>query len=67
MLAVDRTTCLMCAGCISLCPEAALSQTLAGLVVAQDRCTLCGICTMFCPVTALAVADEADTPVGEGV
>jgi len=57
MLVIDDDKCLICAGCITLCPEAALFQDIAGLKVNGDLCTLCGICVAFCPVMALSVTD----------
>ena len=57
MLVIDDDRCLACAGCIALCPEAALFQDIAGLEVNQNLCTLCGICVGFCPVIALSVVD----------
>jgi Pyruvate/2-oxoacid:ferredoxin oxidoreductase delta subunit len=57
MLMIDDDRCIACAGCIALCPEAALFQDIDGLKVHQDLCTLCGICVGFCPVMALSVVD----------
>lgn len=56
MLRIDHTTCLSCAGCISLCPETALLHDLDGLRVIDDDCTLCHICVKFCPVGALDIS-----------
>lgn len=58
MLVIDADRCLACAGCLALCPQAALFLNLIGLNVNHDLCTLCGICARFCPVTALSVSDE---------
>ena len=53
MLEIDEDCCLSCAGCIGLCPEAALFLDLYGLKVKIEACSLCGICVMVCPVRAL--------------
>lgn len=55
MLIIDEKCCLSCAGCIGLCPEAALFHDLTGLKADTDICTLCGICVMVCPVQALMI------------
>jgi len=53
MLAIDHQSCLLCSGCIGVCPEMALSMDLDGLKISPALCTLCGICIGFCPVIAL--------------
>ncbi|MEZ5358735.1 MAG: 4Fe-4S binding protein [Candidatus Zixiibacteriota bacterium] len=55
MLKIDLTTCLTCAGCMSLCPEGALFHDVEHLKVLHDDCTLCRICVKFCPVEALSI------------
>jgi len=67
MLIIDRQSCLACAGCISLCPEAALVQDMDGLQVRDDACTLCGICVIFCPVAALSIPNGQTERSGIGL
>ncbi|MCK5124979.1 MAG: 4Fe-4S binding protein [candidate division Zixibacteria bacterium] len=55
MLKIELAACLSCAGCIALCPEAALFLTSDSLRVNQGECTLCCLCVKFCPVTALVI------------
>lgn len=55
MLEINRDRCLDCAGCISLCPETALTMNLIGLQIDNDACTLCRLCVRFCPVQALEI------------
>jgi len=58
MLDINREKCLNCAGCISLCPESALSMELDGVRIDRDACTLCELCVRFCPVLALEIGEE---------
>lgn len=52
--------CLGCTGCVTVCPEAALSVGPGCRpVVQEDRCTRCGYCVAVCPVDALRVTREA--------
>jgi len=65
MLACSRNRCRDCAGCISLCPEAALYMDLTGMKIRSDVCTLCGLCVRFCPVAALTIVGVGmGTPMG---
>lgn len=44
--------CLICGGCVGLCPQSAIC--LEGLrIVVDEKCTNCGICIKFCPVGAM--------------
>lgn len=53
---VDRSRCLSCGGCVSICQFNAL--TLRNMAIeADDKCTRCGTCVRFCPVGALSLGD----------
>ncbi|MCK5333207.1 MAG: 4Fe-4S binding protein [Candidatus Aenigmarchaeota archaeon] len=55
-VSTDYTKCLACGGCVSVCPQNAL--TLSNLVVECDpkKCTNCKVCVKFCPVGALKIS-----------
>jgi len=53
-ISVDRSKCLSCSGCVSICQSGAL--TLRNLMIEVDKkCTKCGSCVKFCPVGALSL------------
>jgi L-aspartate semialdehyde sulfurtransferase ferredoxin len=66
-LEVDRTRCLECAGCVSLCPTLALDMHGLHLACEDPRCIGCDLCVRFCPVGALALQAHAAAgpPAGE--
>ena len=62
---IDRTTCVQCAGCVSICPTQALDMHALELRCQDPLCIGCDLCVRFCPVVALGL--EAHPPaVGGG-
>ena len=51
---VDRNMCLACGGCISVCPQDALSMFGAKAFVTEEKCISCAICIRICPVGAIS-------------
>lgn len=52
---IDRTGCVECAGCVSICPTEALHMQALTLECADRECIGCDLCVRFCPVEALAL------------
>ena len=50
---VNRKNCLACGGCISVCPQDALSMCGGKAFVDRDKCISCAICIQTCPVGAI--------------
>jgi len=50
---VDKTKCLACGGCISVCPQDALSWCASHALVDKNKCISCSICINTCPVGAI--------------
>jgi len=50
---VDRSKCLACGGCISVCPQDALSWFGNKALVDEEKCISCAICIRICPVGAI--------------
>ena len=50
---IDHTTCLECAGCVSICPTEALNMHALRLECRDADCIGCDLCVRFCPVAAL--------------
>jgi pyruvate formate lyase activating enzyme len=67
MIKIDVDICLLCAGCIPICPDRALYMDLESLKIDYTLCTLCRFCVRFCPMTALAIKGEIGLSGGEVV
>jgi len=50
---VDETKCLACGGCISVCPQDALSMCAGKAYVTSNKCISCAICIKVCPIGAI--------------
>lgn len=55
MIALRSELCTYCAGCVSLCPSAALELRETRLIIDESRCNECGLCVSACPTGALAL------------
>ena len=51
---VDQKNCLACGGCISICPQDALSMCGGKAYVKGEDCISCAICIRICPVGAIS-------------
>jgi ferredoxin len=51
---VDKMKCLSCGGCISVCPQDALSMCGGRAFVEDGKCISCAICIRTCPVGAVS-------------
>lgn len=51
----DEQKCLACGGCVSVCPQDALTLTNMKIACDPKKCNSCTICIRFCPVGALSV------------
>lgn len=49
----DRDTCLACGGCISVCPQDAITMQSSKAMVYREDCISCAICLKVCPVGAI--------------
>ena len=49
---IDRSKCIKCAGCVSVCPVAALFFT-DKINCDDKKCISCKNCVKFCPAGAL--------------
>ena len=56
VLKVDKSKCLSCGGCVSVCPKDALTLRNMAIEIDESKCTECAICTNFCPLGALKLA-----------
>jgi digeranylgeranylglycerophospholipid reductase len=56
MVIIDHNLCAYCGGCVSVCPEEALSLAETRLEV-DESCIECGDCVSACPVGALSIGE----------
>ena len=52
---VDKKKCISCAGCVAICPVAALELRERFPDCDFDKCIDCGACVRFCPAVALVL------------
>jgi Fe-S-cluster-containing hydrogenase component 2 len=52
MVRIDTAKCLVCGGCIDLCPKTAIKMVDDKVVVIAEKCIECKICVQVCPVSA---------------
>ena len=50
---VERELCLACGGCISVCPQDAITMVAGKASVNKENCIGCEICIKTCPVAAI--------------
>ena len=55
MIKIDKTKCIYCGGCTSVCPVNALELMETYIEVDQTKCIKCGSCVKFCPVGAITL------------
>jgi Fe-S-cluster-containing hydrogenase component 2 len=51
---VDCGICLACGGCITVCPQDAISWTGYKALVNSEKCISCAICIRTCPIGAIS-------------
>ena len=66
MVTVDRNRCAYCGGCVSTCPEGALSLAETRLLVSGE-CTECGQCVDACPMGALSLGEASSAEAAASV
>lgn len=67
---LDPDLCILCGGCVDICPERCLRITpmeevegiramapASALVLQEDRCIRCGLCVERCPTHALSMVE----------
>ena len=59
MVRINPDICLVCGGCIDLCPQTAIFMIDDTVVVDPEKCIECNICVKVCPVGAPYVCEPA--------
>ena len=55
---IDKTKCIGCGACVSVCPVEAISFDEDGkAVIDRSKCIRCGTCEAVCPVGAIKFID----------
>ncbi|MCK4327283.1 MAG: 4Fe-4S binding protein [Candidatus Diapherotrites archaeon] len=55
---VNRSKCMICGGCVSVCPVQALELRENVLYVDTKKCIDCGNCEKVCPAGAIKVVKK---------
>ncbi|HEC86528.1 MAG TPA: 4Fe-4S dicluster domain-containing protein [Thermoplasmatales archaeon] len=50
---ISQERCLMCGGCISVCPKDTIEMREGYAFVIKEKCIGCDICVKACPVEAI--------------
>ena len=58
MVQIDPDKCVVCGGCIDLCPSIAISMVDDLVIIDDQLCTECGICVKVCPMNAPVQTDN---------
>lgn len=54
---VEKEKCLACGGCISVCPQDAISWIGYKAFIDKEKCIMCKICINTCPVAAITLEE----------
>jgi NAD-dependent dihydropyrimidine dehydrogenase PreA subunit len=55
MVELEPDKCMLCGGCVAVCPVDCITLYEAWMDIDQDECTNCGVCVSVCPVGAMDV------------
>jgi NAD-dependent dihydropyrimidine dehydrogenase PreA subunit len=58
MAVINTEVCVVCGGCIDLCPTTAIRMIDDNVNIDTEKCVDCGICVKVCPLNAPYVPDE---------
>jgi ferredoxin len=53
MVKVDPDKCMLCGGCVAVCPTDCITVYEAWLDLKGEECKECGACVKLCPVGAM--------------
>jgi len=55
MVKIDKTKCIYCGGCTSVCKANALELKETFIEWDKNKCVFCGSCAKFCPAGAIKI------------
>ena len=61
MVSINTEACVVCGGCIDICPKAAIRMTNDIVSINPDTCIEFMICVQICPVSAPYVVEAGAT------
>lgn len=59
MIEIDKSICIKCSMCLSVCPQMLLKKEPEGMVlINEEYCDDCMECNENCPVEAINIKEE---------
>lgn len=55
MVDLEPDKCMLCGGCVAVCPTDCITVYEAWMDINQGDCTNCGACVKVCPVGAMEI------------
>jgi NAD-dependent dihydropyrimidine dehydrogenase PreA subunit len=55
MVELEPDKCMLCGGCVAVCPTDCITVYEAWMDIDQGDCTNCGACVKLCPVGAMEI------------
>ena len=55
MVELEYDKCMICGGCVAVCPVDCITIYEAWVDINNDECTNCGACVKVCPVGAMNI------------
>ena len=67
MVSIKVDACVVCGGCIDICPKAAIRMIDDTVSINPETCSECLICVQVCPVGAPYVVEQTARDAGRTV
>ncbi|UCE39226.1 MAG: 4Fe-4S binding protein [Thermoplasmata archaeon] len=57
MVDLEYDKCMLCGGCVAVCPADCITVYEAWLDLDNNKCTNCSACVKVCPVGAMSIPE----------
>jgi len=59
---IDQSECIMCEGCVDICPWKCIHMLTPDTVADEDVCTRCALCVDRCPTGVIILGKTGPAP-----